>query len=117
MGRSLAKQDEGFRSMLKMLHGEDWESVVDADTEAVAAHAETVGAFFHKPVEELKVKLFLTGSAEDEMFPEGHYERLFADVCGRTGMAEAHIFPHGGHPAMMSNPEEFISRIENFIHR
>lgn len=37
MGRSLAKQNDGFCSTLAAMHGEDRESVVDADTEAVSA--------------------------------------------------------------------------------
>ena len=114
-GRDLAKQNEGFCSMLTLMHGKDWESVMDADTEAVIAHAKTVGPFFHKPIEELKVRCLLTGSAEDEMFPEGHYLKLFSDILGRTRMAEAHIFAHGGHPAMMSNKEAFVSLCERFF--
>ncbi len=113
MGRNFAKQNEEFCSMLKIMHGEDWESVIDADTEAVVAHTKTIGSFFHKPLEELKVKLLLTGSEEDEMFPEDHYKKLFADICDRTCMAKAHIFAHGGHPAMMSNREEFISLLDD----
>lgn len=115
MGRNFAKQNAEFCSMLTVMHGEDWESVVDADTEAVVAHAKTIGSFFHKPMEELKVKLILTGSVEDEMFPKGHYEKLFADICGRTRMAKSHIFAHGGHPAMMNNMEEFISLFNEFL--
>ena len=115
MGRAYAKQNERLRSMLTAMHGEDWESVFDADTEAVVAHAKTIGSFFHKPIEELRVNLLLTGSAEDEMFSEGHYEKLFADICGRTCMAKSHIFKHGGHPAMMSNMEEFISLFDEFF--
>ena len=117
MGRNFAKQNAEFCSMLTAIHGEDWESVVDADTETVVAHAQTIGSFFHKPIEELKVKLILTGSDEDEMFPKGHYEKLFADICGRTCMAKAHIFKHGGHPAMMSNTEGFISLFNEFFNK
>ncbi len=115
MGRNFAKQNTEFCSVLKAMHGEDWESVVDADTGAVITHAETIGSFFRKPLEELKVNLLLTGSAEDEMFPEGHYEKLFGDICGRTRMAKPHIFEHGGHPAMMSNTEDFVSLCEKFF--
>lgn len=115
VGRNLAKQNAEFRSMLAAMHGEDWESIVDADTEAVVAHAKTIGSFLHKPIEDLKTKLLLTGSAEDEMFPKGHYEKLFADICGRTGMARSLIYEHGCHPAMMSNMEEFISLCEEFF--
>ena len=115
MGREFAKQNAEFCGVLKAMHGEDWESVLDADTEAVIAHAKTVGSFFHKPIEELKVITLLTGSAEDEMFPPGHYMKLFKDISNRTGMAESHIFERGGHPAMMSNMEEFISLCEEFF--
>ena len=115
MGRNFAKRNVEFCGMLNAMHGEDWESVIDADTEAVVAHAKTIGLFFHKPIEELEVKLLLTGSDKDEMFPKGHYEKLFADICGRTGMAKSHIFEHGGHPAMMSNIGEFISLCVGFF--
>lgn len=111
-GRNFAKQNAEFCSMLKAMHGEDGEKVFDADTEAVVAHAKIIGSFFHKPIEELKTDLLLTGSAEDEMFPEGHYEKLFNDICRKTDMAKLHIFKQGGHPAMMSNTEEFISLYE-----
>ena len=109
IGRNYAKQNEEFCSMLKVMQGDDWEKVVDADTEAVVNHAKTVGDFFHRPFSELQCKILLTGSAEDEMFPKGHYEKLFHNICLQTSYAESHIFEHGGHPAMMNNMEEFVS--------
>lgn len=115
MGQNLAKRDEEFCSMLTAMHGEDWEIIFDADTDAVIAHAKTVGSFFHKPLEKLMVNLLLTGSAEDEMFPKDHCQKLFADISGRTGMVQWHIFEHGGHPAMMSNAGEFILLCEKFF--
>lgn len=115
IGRNYAKQNEDFCSMLKMIHGEDWEKVFDADTEAVVGHAENIENFFHFPVSNLKRKLLLIGSAEDEMFPSDHYERLFEEICSETLYASKHIFEHGGHPAMMSNVKEFIAICEAFF--
>ena len=109
IGRNYAKQNEGFCSMLNAMHGDDWEKVLDADTEAVVNHAKTVGDFFHRSFSELQAKMLLTGSAEDEMFPKGHYEELFHNICSQTSFAKSYIFEHGGHPAMMSNMEEFVS--------
>lgn len=97
------------------MHGDDWENVVDADTEAVVHHAKTIGTFSHKKIETLQTKLLLTGSAEDEMFPAGHYEELFGIICAKTPMARSHIFEHGGHPAMMSNMTEFIVLCDEFL--
>ncbi len=115
MGRNYARQNEGFCSMLREMHGDDWESVIDADTEAIVGHARHVGRFFHKELSEMKTKLLLTGSSEDEMFPKGHYERLFEEICSQTSNASSHIFKCGGHPAMMSNGKEFVDLCEDFF--
>ncbi|MEG2609024.1 MAG: alpha/beta hydrolase [Lachnospiraceae bacterium] len=117
MGRKFAKQNEGFCNMLKSMHGDDWESVIDADTEAVVGHAQCIGNFYHKPLSEMKTKLLLTGSSEDEMFPKGHYEKLFEDICSQTPNASMHIFENGGHPAMMSNATEFLDLCEIFLQK
>lgn len=115
IGRSYTKQNENFRSLLQMMHGNNWESVLDADTEAVIGHAKHIGNFFHCPISCLHRKMLLTGSAEDEMFPQGHYEKLFGTICSETPYASKHIFEHGVHPAMMSNAEAFIPLCEAFF--
>ena len=114
-GRHFVKENPEIRSLLEMMHGEDWERVLDADTEAIVAHAKNIGNFFHKPLEALNVHCLLTGSTEDEMFRDGHYRELFNDICNTTKYARAHIFDHGGHPAMMSNLKEFVQIIEEFF--
>ena len=101
--------------MQRMMHGDSWEEVFDADTEAVARHAETIRNFFHKPLSELQTKALFTGSAEDELFPENHYKTLFHGICSQTRLASAHIFEHGGHPAAMSNMAEFAALCEQFF--
>ena len=89
--------------------------VFDADTDAVMRHAKEIGAYFHQPLSNLRPPLLLTGSEEDEMFPSGHYQQLFSEICRETRRAEAYIFPHGGHPAMMSNREEYVSLLNRFV--
>ncbi len=115
-GRTQAKTFDGFTEYLKTLHGDDWERVFDADTDAVLRHAEHIGEFFHKPIDKLKVPMLLTGSLEDDMFPKGHCKVLFSEICAKTSLAKTHIFEHGGHPAMLSNIDEFVDLI-NSINR
>ena len=117
MGRNIAKQNSAFRETLMAMHGKDWEDVFDKDTETVVLHAEKVGAFVHRPIEELKVRMLLTGSAEDEMFPRDHYKMLFEDIIDRVSCAESYIFPNGGHPAMLSNLNEFVTICEKFFEK
>ena len=114
-GRAQAKRIEGFCSYLRSIHGDDWEQVFDADTDAVIRHAREIGAYFHHLLSELQVPLLLTGSDEDKMFPPGRFQRLFHEICQETSRAEMHIFPHGGHPAMMSNMEEFAALLDRLI--
>lgn len=80
MGRNYAKSIERFKTMMQVMHGDDWEQVLDADTNAVIAHATHIGDFFHRPISDLKCKLLLTGSTEDEMFSKGHYEAMLEDI-------------------------------------
>ena len=110
-GRAQAKTFAGFVEYLKTLHGDDWEQVFDADTDAVLRHAEQIGDFFHKPIDELNVPMLLTGSLEDDMFPNGHCKVLFDEICSKTSLAKTHIFEHGGHPAMLSNMDEFVALV------
>ena len=115
MGRSYAKQMEGFRSMLKEMHGDDWEQILDADTEAVVCHAKEIRSFFHHPLSELQPKLLLTGSSEDDMFPAGHFEELFSKISSEANDCKIQIFEHGSHPALISNICEYIRIFEEFV--
>lgn len=115
IGRNYAKQIDGFKLMLMTMHGDDWEEVLDADTDAVIRHAQNIGEFFHKSISELQSKIFLTGSAEDEMFSKGHYDRLFTIISELVPSAKTKIFEHGRHPAMISNLEEFTELAKSFI--
>jgi hypothetical protein len=63
---------------------------------------------------DIQARLLLTGSEEDEMFPRGHYRRLFRMICRETPLAESHIFPHGCHPAMLSNTAAFLELFDQF---
>ena len=114
-GRAQAKHIEGFCAYLRSIHGQDWEQVFDADTDAVVRHAREIKSYFHQPLSALEVPLLLMGSEEDEMFPPGHYQRLFSKIFQETSRAEVHIFSHGGHPAMMSNMEEFAALLHRLI--
>ena len=114
-GRAQAKNFGDFVEYVKTFHGDDWEQVFDADTDAVSRHAEQIGDFFHKPIDELNVPMLLTGSLEDDMFPKGHCKVLFDESRVKTDMAEVHVFEHGGHPAMLSNMDEFIGLSGQFF--
>ena len=116
--REAAKRAENARMFYYYMHVDDWEQVVDNDTEAIRRHDETIGKFFHKPLETLKPDILMTGSKEDEFIcalEPGFFERVYGDMIRKIGHGEIHLFETGGHPAMLSNPEAFLARSRRFL--
>ena len=100
------------------MHGDDSESVVDNDTYAIHEHSKRIGKFFHKPLENLKAKILLVGSEEDEFISfvdPDFFSRVYAEMIEKIGHGSIHIFKKGGHPAIMSNSKEFITVAEDFF--
>ena len=50
--RKNAKNDPNAQGFYAYMHGQDWELIVDNDTDAIIRHQKEIGAFFHKPLEE-----------------------------------------------------------------
>ena len=113
--REASKKDAGAKMFYQMMNGEDWKTVIDADTRAVCAHAKHIGSFFHKPVSELEPEILFTGSREDAFFPEGFYDSLFDGLITKIGHGSRHVFEHGGHPAMLTNQDEFLTLSREFF--
>lgn len=112
--RTFAKNDPWSRQFYEWCQGEDWEAVVDQNTKALITCANARLPLFHKPLETLRVPVLFTGSRGDTMckkeFPEEYRQmsRLIPD-------ARIHLFPAGGHPAMLSNAEEFAKIARKFF--
>lgn len=116
--RAAAKQNVDARAFFRYLHGDDWEAIVDNDTRAVLAHAKEIGIFFHKPIASLQPGILLTGSKTDEFvsfIAPDYYEVLFSGMLREIGHGSMHMFESGGHPAMLSNAEEFHRISTDFL--
>lgn len=87
-------------------HGDDWETVVNLDTDVNIAFAKTGKLFFHKSIAELTVPTLLTGSKQDEFCD--HLDELYANLKLKNDRLKVHLFEEGGHPAMLSNAEAFF---------
>lgn len=90
-------------------HGRDWKKVVDADTKVNIEFAKTGHTFFHKSISELKVPTLLTGSMQDEYCD--HLDKIYAELKGKNDLLEINMFETGGHPAMISNKNEFLNLV------
>lgn len=114
-GREASKHDDGAKAFYEMMNGADWEKVVDADTEAVMAHATNIVDFFHRPFSTLTTPILLTGSLEDPFADKGFFATLFKELLSKIEHGEQYLFDHGGHPAMLSNQEKFIRISKSFL--
>ncbi len=118
--REISKQDKGIMEFYASMHGDDWEQVVDWDTQAIKRHSQEVGKFFHKPLEDFIPPLLFTGSKEDEFVLEldvNYFEKTYSNMIQKIGHGEMSLFEKGGHPAMLSNLDAFVRISENFLQK
>ena len=64
----------------------------------------------------IECPVLLTGSAEDLMC-RSDMEEEYGEMKEMMDYASIHMFPHGGHPAILSNAEEFASIAKDFTKR
>lgn len=108
--RELFKKDEGAKMFYSLMHGDDWENIVDNDTRAIYEHDRVIGKFFHKSLEGLECNILLTGSKEDEFISavdSNYFQKTYESMIKKIVHGEIHIFESGGHPALLSNQIEF----------
>lgn len=118
--RALSKQDKNAQFFYSLMHGEDWELVVDCDTLAISKHAKEIGKFFHKPLSHFLPPLLLTGSTEDEFIScvdQQFFQKTYQQMIHKIGHGELYIFTKGGHPAMLTNQEEFVAISKSFLEK
>lgn len=116
--RELSKLDENAKMFYASMHGPDWEQVVDNDTDAIAEHSKEIKAFFRKPLQSLKPDILLTGSRKDEFISAvspDYFDKVYGELVEKIGHGEIHLFPEGGHPAILSNPEAFFKLSMEFL--
>lgn len=117
-GREYSKHDENAKKFYGYMQGSDWEQVVDNDTDAIVRHEKEIGVFFHKPLQFLKADILLTGSKRDEFvsaISQNYFEEVYGELIKKIGHGKIYLFNAGGHPAMLTNSEEFYQLSMDFF--
>lgn len=112
--RESAKANLQSRQFYEWCQGEDWEKVIDLDTEALLQCAKEKRPLFNKALTEIKNPVLLIGSKEDEMCRE-NLEQEYREMAALIPNATIRIFEHGGHPAIVTNAEKAAEIISEFI--
>lgn len=116
--RELSKHNKNAKMFYQYMQGHDWEKVVDNDTLAIVRHEKEIGKFFHKDLSSFKPDILMTGSKQDEFvgsISPTYFEKNYGEMLLKIGHGTMHLFETGGHPAMMSNQDEFVSISKDFF--
>lgn len=112
--RTFAKQDVDGREFYEWCQGDDWEVVVDLNTQALVECATKKEALFIKPLETLKVPILFIGSQQDDMCRKDMYLE-YKEMSKLVEDGTIYMFDSGTHPAIVSNAEQFSSIVLKFI--
>lgn len=105
--RKESKENEFSLQFWSYCHGDDWEKIVDLDTQVNLEFAKEGKSFFHKSISDLQVPALLTGSMQDEYCQD--LDRIYSDLKKKNQILGVHFFKYGNHPAMLSNKEDFFT--------
>lgn len=112
--REFAKHDNHAKQFYEWCQGEDWETVVDLNTQALTKCAVNQIPLFCKPLETLSTPILFTGSLEDDMCRKNMVEE-YTEMNRLVQNGTIHIFKTGGHPAIMTNAEFFSKIVTEYL--
>lgn len=113
--REEQKQDPEAGDFLTFCHGEDWEQVLDRNTQAILDHAQSGEGFFSQSLEQLRRPVLLAGSRQDPLMPPGYLEDCYRVLSQRIPNSRVHLFDEGDDPACLSNEVEFAAVAQEFL--
>ena len=112
--RQSAKGDPQARGFYEWCQGEDWERVVDLDTEALV-NCETKGLrLFLRPIQDIQVPLLITVSQGDAMLANDMASEC-RDLHSKSPNIQYRLFDWGEHPLILSRAEEMADAIKAFF--
>lgn len=112
--RRAAKADPESRGFYQWCQGDDWETVVDQDTQVLVGYEKNHIPLFPRPIESIRRPLLITVSMEDEML-SGNIAQERKQWREATSNITCRIFETGAHPLIYSRAEELAEMICRFL--
>lgn len=94
-------------------HGEDWQSIVETDTQILIDLVENGGQWLGESLPRISCPVLLTFSLEDPMLMEP--VKYGFEILSQLPDGRIFFSPKGGHPLMWSAPEAFRQAIQGFL--
>jgi pimeloyl-ACP methyl ester carboxylesterase len=94
-------------------HGEDWEQVVEADTDLIRRFVERGGDWFGDHLLAIQCPVLLTASKRDAVLSQ--VARQNCHMAEQIPDSRLYLHNEGGHPLMWSQPEVFRAVTDLFL--
>jgi pimeloyl-ACP methyl ester carboxylesterase len=95
------------------MHGQDWEQVVEADSDLMLRLAQRDGRFFQQPLSGVRCPVLLTGSLQDSMLFEGATQMVA--MAEQIPESQLVLINSGHHPLIWSRPRHFWRIADSFL--
>ncbi len=108
-----ARQTEGQVRFWRFAHGEDWEKVVEADTDMLRRLVARGGQWLDDVLEKIICPILFTASLADQsLMKPGEYT---LEMLRKVHNGQAFISQKGSHPLIWTAPEIFRQAITGFL--
>ncbi|MEZ4813099.1 MAG: alpha/beta hydrolase [Caldisericia bacterium] len=97
----------------RFAHGDDWESVINMDTEMILEQAESGESLYGDRLTEIDCPVLITASLQDDEIE--NIEEKHKNICSQIKNVKTYYHKDGSHPLMWSRPEIFREYVMNFL--
>ncbi|MEJ8555049.1 alpha/beta fold hydrolase [Tepidibacter sp. Z1-5] len=111
--RKIAKSKLCSKLFWFIMHGFDWNNVIDQNTNLIINFSRDIGDFFNYELSNIENNVLITGSTKDDLIPS--IESTLKDINLKMKNSKLVIFENGNHPAMFSNKKEFRNLVLKFL--
>ncbi|MBS6115696.1 alpha/beta fold hydrolase [Thomasclavelia spiroformis] len=114
--REFAKGDEQSRDFYEWCQGNDWEEVIDKDTETLINLEKKNIPLFISNISDIKVPLLMSASKSDEML-NNDLEKEFHEIAKNNPLIQYKIWEDGDHPLIATKAVETAQMSLDFIYQ
>lgn len=111
--RERAKHKFSSKLFWFMMHGFDWEYIIDQNTDFIKNFSKNIGYFYRDNISNIKNEIIITGSKKDDLIPD--IEERLKNINSKIQNSKLVLFEKGNHPAMFSNSNYFRKLALNFF--
>lgn len=105
--------NDSQKAFWEAMHGEDWQQVIQADTDMIRQVVKRGGMSISGPLERIEAAVLATFSTEDSMLPDVSQFSLWLQE--RIPDCIVKIFSEGDHPLIWTNRRSFLEVVDEFL--